>query len=260
MNANDNILIVEKDLEDAIGRGDFTLAWQPVCDSKSSYIAGFEALLRWNHPTLGPIQPDCFVSVAEKRGLIVPLGKWVLETACAEAVRWDRPAFLSVNLSPLQFRQPDLPREIADILRRTGLPASRLWLEVTEGVLLDESELVLGNMRALQVLGIRVMLDDFGTAYASLSYLRRFPFDGIKIDKSFVRGLNNNGSTLAIIEAVLSLADRLELSVVAEGVETEEQSRLLRLLDCDEMQGYLFSKPVPGEIFETKYLASPIVA
>jgi diguanylate cyclase (GGDEF)-like protein len=233
----------EHDLEEAISRGDFTLAWQPVCDGISADVAGFEALLRWRHPTLGSISPDHFIPIAEESGLIVPLGRWVLETACAEAANWDRPAFLSVNLSPLQFRQPGLPRQIASILQHTHLPASRLWLEVTEGVLLDDSDHVLNTMRALQEQGIRIMLDDFGTAYASLSYLRRLPFDGVKIDKTFVRGLNNDGVTLAIVEAILSLADRLDLSVVAEGVETERELQILRRLGCRLVQGFLIGRP-----------------
>jgi diguanylate cyclase (GGDEF)-like protein len=233
----------EHDLEEAMARGDFTLAWQPVCDSATADVAGFEALLRWRHPTLGSISPDDFIPIAEESGLIVPLGRWVLETACAEAATWTKPAFLSVNLSPLQFRQPGLPRQVASILQHTRLPASRLWLEVTEGLLLDESDHVRDTMRALQEQGIRIMLDDFGTAYASLSYLRRLPFDGVKIDKSFVRGLNNDGITLAIVEAILSLADRLDLSVVAEGVETERELRILRRLGCRLVQGFLIGRP-----------------
>jgi diguanylate cyclase (GGDEF)-like protein len=235
--------LVEQDLKDAISRGDFTLAYQPVCDARSLHIVGFEALLRWRHPVLGPIQPDLFIPLAEKSGLIVPLGRWVLETACADAMRWERPALLSVNLSPLQFRQPDLPEQIAEALSRTGLPASRLALEVTEGLLLDESDLVMATIRDLREQGIRIMLDDFGTAYASMNYLRRFPFNGIKIDKSFIRDLCNDDITLAIVQAILSLADRLNLSVVAEGVETERELNVLRKLGCRMIQGFLTGRP-----------------
>ena len=236
-------VLAEQDLRDAIGRGDFTLAYQPVCDSRSLHVVGFEALLRWRHPVLGAIRPDQFIPLAEKSGLIVPLGQWVLETACAEAAQWERPAFLSVNVSPLQFRQPDLARSVADVLGRTGLSASRLRLEVTEGLLLDESDCVLQAMRSLQEQGVRIMLDDFGTAYASMSYLRRFPFNGIKIDQSFVRSLCDDKVTLAIVEAILSLADRLALAVVAEGVETERELNLLRKLRCGLVQGYLTGRP-----------------
>lgn len=235
--------LVEQDLRDAISQEDFILAYQPVCDSKSMHIVGFEALLRWRHPLIGPIQPDQFIPLAEKSGLIVPLGRWVLEKACAEAATWDRPALLSVNLSPLQFRRPELPQQIADVLSRTGLPASRLGLEVTEGLLLDELDLVLQTMRELQDQGIRIMLDDFGTAYANMNYLRRFPFNGIKIDKSFIRGLCNDEITLAIVQAILSLADRLNLTVVAEGVETERELNVLRKLGCRLIQGYLMGRP-----------------
>jgi diguanylate cyclase (GGDEF)-like protein len=239
--------LVEQDLKDAINRGDFSLAYQPVCDGKSLHIVGFEALLRWRHPLLGPIQPDLFIPLAEKSGLIVPLGRWVLETACAEAAKWDRPAYLNVNLSPLQFRQPDLPQQVADVLQRTGLPSSRLNLEVTEGLLLDESELVMKTMKALQDQGIRIMLDDFGTAYANMNYLRRFPFNGLKIDKSFIRGLYADEITLAIVQAILSLAERLKLTVVAEGVETERELNVLRKLNCRFIQGYLTGRPADGQ-------------
>jgi len=176
--------------------------------------------------------------------LIVPLGRWVLETACADAAAWEQPATVSVNLSPLQFRQSDLPWQIADVLNRTGLRPERLKLEVTEGLLLDESELVLKTMRALHAQGIRVVLDDFGTAYAGINYLRRYPFDGIKVDKSFVRDLNKDKTTLAIVEAILSLANSLALAVVAEGVETERELKVLQRLGCHLIQGYLVGKPV----------------
>jgi diguanylate cyclase len=239
--------LVEQDLKDAITRGDFTLAYQPVCDTRSLHIVGFEALLRWRHPLLGPIQPDLFIPLAEKSGLIVQIGRWVLETACAEAAKWERPALLSVNLSPLQFRQPDLPEQIAELLSRTGLPASRLGLEVTEGLLLDESDLVLQTIRGLQAQGIRIMLDDFGTAYASMNYLRRFPFNGIKIDKSFIRGLCSDEVTLAIVQAILSLAARLRLVVVAEGVESERELNMLRKLGCRFIQGYLTGRASDGQ-------------
>jgi diguanylate cyclase (GGDEF)-like protein len=241
-------LLAEKDLRDAIGREDFSLAYQPVCDSLSRDIIGFEALLRWRHPSIGLIAPDEFIPLAEKSGLIVPLGRWALEQACAEAASWDPPVMLSVNLSPLQFRQPELPREIADVLTRTNLPASRLRLEVTEGLLLDDTGHVLRTMRGLQEQGIRMILDDFGTAYASMSYLRRFPFNGIKIDKSFVRGLCNDEVTLAIVEAILSLGDRLNLAVVAEGVETERELDVLRGLGCRFFQGFLGGRPAEGRL------------
>jgi diguanylate cyclase (GGDEF)-like protein len=236
--------IIERDLKDAISNGDLTLAYQPVCDSMSQSIVSFEALLRWQHPTLGWVPPDKCIPIAEKSGLIIPLGQWVLETACTEAMRWDRPVSVAVNLSPLQFRQPDLPERIAEVLDRTGLPGERLILEVTEGLLLDQSDLVIHTMQTLRAMAIRVVLDDFGTAYASMSYLRRFPFDGIKIDKSFIRGLHNDNATLAIVETILLLASRLNLAVVAEGVESDRELGLLRRLGCRLVQGYLVGRPL----------------
>ena len=248
---------VEQDLRDAIYLKDFTLAYQPVCDSQSLRIIGFEALLRWNNSRIGPIQPDRFIPLAENSGLIVPLGRWALEAACVEAAKWDAAIFLSVNLSPLQFLQPDLPQQIADVLSRTRLPATRLQLEVTEGLLLDESELVLQTMRGLQQQGIRIILDDFGTAYASLSYLTQFPFDGIKIDKSFVRDLCDNKINQAIVHAILSLGDRLNLAVVAEGVETEFELETLRKLGCRLIQGYLSGRPAESQ-HARALLAAPL--
>jgi len=236
--------LIEQDLREAIAGQQFSLAYQPVCDSKTLRILGFEALLRWHHPTRGTIPPNRFIPLAEGSGLIVPLGLWALETACAEAASWDAPIYVSVNLSPLQFRHPDLPKQVAGVLDRTGLAPDRLELEVTEGLLLDNSDLVLSTTRRLQEQGVRIALDDFGTAYASLSYLRRFPFDRIKIDKSFIRGLGDDDGTLAIVQAILSLGDRLNLTVVAEGVETRRELAILRNLDCRLVQGYLPGKPV----------------
>jgi diguanylate cyclase (GGDEF)-like protein len=234
----------ERELRDAIDGRDFKLAYQPVCDSMSLRIVGVEALLRWTHSMRGPIQPDEFIRLAETTGLIVPLGRWVLESACAEAASWDSSVRISVNLSPLQFRQPDLPQQVADVLDRSGLPAERLDLEVTEGLLLDEPDLVKRTMRALQEQGVHITLDDFGTAYASLSYLHRFPFNRIKIDKSFIRGICDDDSTLAIVQAILSLGDRLNVAVVAEGVETERELDALRKLGCRLIQGYLSGRPM----------------
>jgi len=229
--------LLAQDMKDALEGKHFTLAYQPVCDSVSLRAVGFEALLRWNSPASGPIQPERFIRLAEANGLIVPLGRWALEAACAEAATWDPPIYLSVNLSPLQFLQPDLRQQIADVLNATGLPAERLDLEVTEGLLLEESDLVLRTMCSLQEQGIRITLDDFGTAYASLSYLRRFPFDGIKIDRSFINALCEDRSTRAIVQAILSLGERLNLTVVAEGVETDRQLQALRELGCRLVQG-----------------------
>ena len=239
-------VLIEGDMARALARGEFTLAFQPLCDAATLRVVGFEALLRWVHPTRGPIAPEFFIQLAESSGLIVPLGQWALEAACAEAARWDPSVRLAVNLSPLQFRQPDLPRRVADVLAHSGLAPHRLDLEVTEGMLLDEAGLVMQTMRGLRAQGIGMTLDDFGTAYASLSYLRRFPFDRIKIDKSFVDNITGNDETLAIVQTILALSARLKLSVVAEGVETQEQLEALRGLGCKLVQGYLTGHPITG--------------
>jgi diguanylate cyclase (GGDEF)-like protein len=245
-------LPIEQALREAVERDALSLVFQPVCDASTLRIVGFEALLRWDHPELGTVEPDRFIPVAESTGLIFRLGLWTLEAACAEAVRWDPPVILSVNISPAQFRQRDLPEQIAAILAHTGLPAARLELEVTEGVLLEGTEAVLRMMRAIRAQGVRILLDDFGTAYASLSYLRQFPFDGIKIDRSFVRDLRDDEIALTIVESVLSLGSRLNLAVIAEGVETESELAALRDLGCRFIQGYLAGKP--GSAQETHAL------
>jgi diguanylate cyclase (GGDEF)-like protein len=237
----------EEELRSAIGGDQFALHYQPVCNISSLQIEGFEALLRWSHPLRGAISPDVFIPVAEASGSIVELGRWVLETACAQAAGWEPPVCLSVNLSPLQFRQPDLPMQIMTALERSGLAPDRLDLEITEGLLLDDSDHVLRTTELLQREGIGITLDDFGTAYASLSYLRRFRFDRIKIDRSFVQSIDQDDSALAIVEAILALGRRLDLTVVAEGVETQSQLDALRRLGCPLVQGYLSGRPMANE-------------
>ena len=239
-------VLIEGDMADALARRQFTLAYQPLCDAATLRVVGFEALLRWTHPTRGPIAPEFFIPLAEASGLIVPLGQWALEAACAEAAGWDPSVRLGVNLSPMQFRQPDLPRRVADILAHSGMAPHRLDLEVTEGMLLDETGLVLDTMHALRAQGVGMTLDDFGTAYASLSYLRRFPFDRIKVDKSFVTSITTDPETLAIVQTILALSVRLNLSVVAEGVESQEQLDVLRGLGCKVVQGFLTGRPIAG--------------
>ena len=236
--------LIKQDLHAAVAERQITLVYQPICDTETLEVRGFEALLRWTHPVRGAIPPDSFIPVAEATGSIVPLGHWALEAACTAGARCSAATFLSVNLSPTQFRQPDLPQQVAATLARTGFRSSRLHLEVTEGLLLDSSGLVLRNMQALREQGVRITLDDFGTAYASLSYLRRFPFDQIKIDKSFVQGMDDD-TTMAIVETILSLGQRLNLNVVAEGVETEQQLLQVRRLGCQLVQGFLTGRPVP---------------
>ena len=242
--AKQDRLLIERDLKDAIEHEEFTLVYQPIVAAGSLEVCGLEALLRWTHPTRGPLSPARFVPIAEETGLILPLGDWALNAACMQAARWRNGVCLSVNFSPMQFRQAGLARQIETVLAETGLPAHRLDMEVTEGVLLDDSGLVLRTMHELREMGVRMTLDDFGTAYASLGYLRRFPFDRIKIDRSFIQGMCDDDATLAIVQAILSLGARLKLQVVAEGVETERELSTLRSLDCALVQGFLTGKPM----------------
>jgi EAL domain-containing protein (putative c-di-GMP-specific phosphodiesterase class I) len=218
----------------------------------SSEIVGFEALVRWQHPTRGLVPPLAFIPLAEETGLIVPLGRWVLETACRDAVRWGRgrggnrsaPRVVSVNLSARQFAQPDLVEDVAAVLAATGLPPSALELEITESVVMDHSDPGIHTLRRLRALGVRLVLDDFGTGYSSLAYLKHLPLDTIKIDRTFVAGIDEPADR-SIVDAVIALAHGLGISVVAEGIETERQAERLRELGCDFGQGYLFSRPVP---------------
>jgi diguanylate cyclase (GGDEF)-like protein len=244
---------LEKDLRAAIAAAGLSLHYQPLAATATNGIVGFEALARWQHPVRGPIGPAEFIPVAEESGLIRPLGEWVLHAACSEAARWPSHLRLTVNLSPLQVRA-DLPRLVADVLRGTGLEPGRLELEVTEGVLIRDTENTLAVLRELKALGVRIAMDDFGTGYSSLSYLRRFPFDRIKIDRSFVADLLARSEAVPIIRAIVSLGAGLRMGSTAEGVETPQQLAVLREESCEEVQGYLIGRPLPvGEL--RSYLA-----
>lgn len=236
---------LERDLRAALAAGDqLAVHYQPIIRCDSGRIIAYEALLRWNHPQRGPVSPIQLIAMAEATGLILPLGQWVLETACAEAATWTEPCGIAVNLSPAQFREADVAAMVAAVLKRTGLPAARLELEITEGLMLDDSAATLAILRSLRALGLRLSLDDFGTGYSSLSYLRRFPFDKLKIDQSFVAGLGHDPEAAAIIDAILGMARGLRLDVTAEGVETEAQLALLRTRGCPQAQGYLIGRPM----------------
>ena len=238
-------LRMEQDLARALAEGQFSLHYQPIADAQTLQVVRFEALLRWTHPERGPIPPGEFIGVAEACGLIVPIGLWVLDSACATAASWPVPAEVSVNLSPVQFARGDLVMEIERVLHRTGLPAARLNLEVTEGVLLENSAAVLQTMARLRQTGIRFSLDDFGTAHAGLTYLRRFSFDVLKIDKSFVQDAVRSAEARGILAAIQTIGAACRLQVVAEGVETEAELALVRELRCDHVQGYLIGRPAP---------------
>ncbi len=237
--------LLEIDLRRALPAGQFELYYQPLVALKSGAITGFEALLRWHHPARGMVPPAEFIPLAEEIGLIAPLGEWVLRQACAEAARWPGDLKIAVNLSPVQFRTGNLTHSILTALASSGLPASRLELEITETILLAESEANLAMLHRLRALGVSVSMDDFGTGYSSLSYLRAFPFDKLKIDRSFVSDLSAGGC-MAIVRAVTGLGTSLGISTTAEGVETSEQLEWLRNEGCTEMQGYYFSPPVPA--------------
>ena len=241
--------MLENDLRKAIGRGELELYYQPVVDAKSEALAGFEALVRWHHPTRGMISPTVFVQLAEESGIILQLGEWVLRTACAEAAKWPENIRVAVNLSPVQFTDASLPNTIVSALANAGLAPRRLELEITEGVFLVESESTDDMFARLKAIGVRLALDDFGTGYSSLGYLRKTPFDKIKIDQSFVRGAAMRGSrNAAIIRAIVTLAESLGMDTTAEGAETHDELALIRELGCSHIQGYIFGRPmVAGE-------------
>jgi diguanylate cyclase (GGDEF)-like protein/PAS domain S-box-containing protein len=241
---------LEGDLRQAIDRCELSVHYQPLADLHSGSILGFEALLRWDHERLGAIGPATFIPLAEESGLILKLGQWVLREACTEAARWNPPLKLSVNLSPLQFTQGDLAAEVEAMLAETGLDPMRLELEVTEGLLIKDSEKAVAILERLKALGVQIAMDDFGTGYSSLSYFRMFPFDKVKIDQSFIRDMIGNPQARAIIRSVIGLGRGLGMPVVAEGVETVEQLEALRAEGCDQVQGYLISRPGPIANFD----------
>jgi diguanylate cyclase (GGDEF)-like protein len=245
---------LEVDLRQAISSGKLEVHYQPCVNLWDDRITGCEALVRWRHPQRGFISPAEFIPIAEDTGLINQLGEWVLSTACADAASWPDHVKLAVNVSPSQFKSGTLPLRVAAALAAAGLPASRLELEITEAVLIRDDEAALAILHQLRALGVRIALDDFGTGYSSLSYLQRFPFDKIKIDRCFVDRIAQSEGSSSIVQAVLDLAAARHMKTTAEGVETEEQRRLLRSLGCTEMQGYLFSKARPvSEINELLY-------
>jgi diguanylate cyclase (GGDEF)-like protein len=237
---------LELDLREALSAGEFELHYQPLADLALDRIVSFEALLRWRHPVHGMISPASFIPIAEDTGLIVPLGEWVLRQACAEAARWPDGVRVSVNVSAVQFRQRNLVGLVMAALAGSGLEPERLELEITESVLMQESEASVRILHQLRSLGVRIAMDDFGTGYSSLSYLRRFPFDKIKIDRAFVKELSRNPESAAIVRAIVGLGRSLGISTTAEGVETQEQLDIVRAEGCTEVQGYLLSAPKPA--------------
>ena len=230
------------DMKEGVRRGEFSLVYQPVVDATTGAVVSLEALMRWHHPFRGEVSPGEFIPLAEENGLIVPLGAWALREACREALTWPKNLRVGVNVSTVQFRS-GLEEAVLTALADTGLPANRLKLEVTESVLMQDGDAVIASLHRLRSLGVVVALDDFGTGYSSLGYLRRFPFDKIKIDKSFIRDIADPDAA-AIVRAVVSIGERLGMGIVAEGVETAEQLELVRREGCAQVQGFLFSRPL----------------
>ena len=238
---------LEADLRAALAEGSFELHYQPQVDLRSDRVTGCEALLRWRHPVRGMVSPADFVPVAEETGLIEEIGQWVLRTACAEAANWPNHVRIAVNVSPIQFRSETLSLKVASVLSETGLDPRRLELEITEAVLIADDDAALATLNQLRALGVHIALDDFGTGYSSLQYLQRFPFDKIKIDRSFVKEVTRNSSSASIIRAVVSIAADRNMVTTAEGVETLQQRETVQNLGCTQMQGYLFSAARPAQ-------------
>jgi EAL domain-containing protein (putative c-di-GMP-specific phosphodiesterase class I) len=246
---------LEEGLRRAIERREFALHFQPKVDLKTGGITGAEALLRWTHPTRGLVSPAHFIPVAEDCGLILPIGAWVFREACSQARAWKDaglPAItMAVNVSAIQFRHQNFLSELIAILRETDLDPTSLELELTESVLMKQTASAATILKTLRDRGIRIAIDDFGTGYSSLSYLRKFPADAVKIDQSFVRQISTDGDDTTIVKAVIGMARGLKLRVIAEGVETLEELAFLRAYQCDEAQGYYFSRPLPAQRFAT---------
>jgi diguanylate cyclase (GGDEF)-like protein len=247
--------IMEQDLRKALPAGEFELYYQPVVNLAHNEISGFEALIRWNHPNQGLVAPAAFISLAEEIGFIVPMGEWVIRQACATAAQWPGDLRVAVNISAAQFRGPGLMQVIVGALAASGLHPTRLEIEITESVLLQNKETTLAVLHQLRSLGIRIAMDDFGTGYSSLTYLQCFPFDKIKIDRSFVKDIANNAGSLNIVRAVAALANGMGMTATAEGVETREQLDRITSEGCTEMQGFLFCKALPAREIERLFLS-----
>jgi EAL domain-containing protein (putative c-di-GMP-specific phosphodiesterase class I) len=253
-NAEDELEALKTNFWDALSREEFQVYYQPQVNLQTGKIISAEALVRWVHPERGAIAPAEFIPAAEETGFIVPLGEWVLQTACRQIKAWQDSGFLglrvAVNLSPRQFQQPDLCSRVAQILTEIGLEPSSLELELTEGLMVQDAEGAIAILKKLKTLGVSLSVDDFGTGYSSLSYLTQYPFDLLKIDRCFVSNITDGCSNAAIVKAIIEMAHSLCLEVIAEGVETEAEKDFLWRYECDIMQGYLFSPPVSAADFE----------
>jgi diguanylate cyclase (GGDEF)-like protein len=257
-------LTMESALRRALEREQFSLHYQPKVDMATGQISGVEALLRWTHPELGQVAPGQFIPLAEEIGLIVPIGRWVLQEACTQNMAWQRRGLkavtMAVNLSPRQFADPHLLDDIDAALLSSGMSPSLLQLEVTESMVMRNVSRAVRVLDAIQSRDIRLAIDDFGTGYSSMSLMKQFPIDTIKIDRSFVRDLPDDSEDVAIAQAIISMGKALGMTIVAEGVETSEQQEFLRAHHCDEMQGFLFSKPLPARDLAELLKAVPALA
>jgi EAL domain-containing protein (putative c-di-GMP-specific phosphodiesterase class I) len=252
---------MENQLRQALDNEEFVLHYQPKVSLQSGKLVGVEALIRWNDPLRGMVPPGRFIPILEETGLIYGVGRWALRKAIDDYLSWRSaglPAIrIAVNVSPLQLRNRGFIGEIKEAIGIDPHAAAGLELEITEGVIMEDVKHSIATLQAIRAMGVTIAIDDFGTGFSSLGYLARLPVDTLKIDRSFVIDMTGGPQGLALVSTIISLAHALKLKVVAEGVETEEQSRLLRLLSCDEMQGFLFSKPVPREVLEARFLAKP---
>jgi EAL domain-containing protein (putative c-di-GMP-specific phosphodiesterase class I) len=246
-------LTIETNLRHALERDEFFLNYQAKIDLKTKEITGVEALLRWNNPYLGLVTPTQFIPIAEETGMIVPIGRWVLKTACAQNVDWQKkglpPICMAVNLSVRQLMDDNLINDIESVLKETGMPPNRLELEITESMVMHNTERFIPVLTKIKDMGVRLAIDDFGTGYSSLAQLKNFPINTLKVDRSFIRNLPGDLDNKAITEAIIVMGKSLNLTVVAEGVETLEQEDFLREQICDEMQGFYFSKPIDSDGF-----------
>jgi diguanylate cyclase (GGDEF)-like protein len=247
--------IMEQDLRKALPAGQFELYYQPIVNLADNQVGGFEALIRWNHPTRGMVAPNAFIPLAEEIGLIIPMGEWVIRQACATAALWPEDIHVAVNISAVQFHSPGLTQVIVGALAASGLHPTRLEIEITETVLLQDKEQTLATLHQLRALGVRIAMDDFGTGYSSLTYLQCFPFDKIKIDRSFVKDIAENAGSLNIVRAVAALANGLGMKATAEGVENKEQLDRITSEGCTDVQGFLFSHPLPAGEIERLFLS-----
>jgi EAL domain-containing protein (putative c-di-GMP-specific phosphodiesterase class I) len=252
----DDSLYLEIALKKALERQEMFLEYQPIFQVRTKAVIGLESLVRWQHPEKGVLPPGQFISLAEKTGLIIPLGWWVLEESCRQLKAWQavtplaQNMFVSVNMSSKQFSQKDVPERIQQIIEEIGLDPKCLKLEITESVLIDHSATIVETLQAIRALGIKLSIDDFGTGYSSLSYLHRFPFDTLKIDRSFIDNADADFEKLEILQSVVRLAWNLGLEVVAEGIETQKHFAQIKALRCESGQGFLFSKPLSTTLME----------